>query len=159
MAALRHLDDPAIDARVGGHVGEIVVAQHHSAAARGDEPEITRSVVDLPAALAPTSATISRSRTSSETLGEGLEVAVEGVDALKPEQEMNSSPEIGVDDAPVLGDRGRGPLGDPLAVVEHHDTVGEAHHGGHDVLDHEHREPVGVQALDQRDHRREAPWG
>src|SRR5882724_3562040 len=54
--------------------------------------------------------------------------------------------------AAVARDELRGAFGDLLAVVEHHDALGQPHHGRHDVLDDDQPEPFRVERADQRDH-------
>src|SRR4051794_7151948 len=56
-------------------------------------------------------------------------------------------PEVGLDDALVLAHFLRQPLGDLLAVVEHGDPLGHAHHDLHVVLDQKDRESALVAEL------------
>src|SRR5437867_2124728 len=48
--------------------------------------------------------------------------------------------EVRLDDARIVGDLARPPLGDLLAVVQHDDAIHHAHERGHDVLDPDDRD-------------------
>ena len=77
-----------------------------------------------------------------------LDVAVVGVDVLDLEQRHQPVAawvaEVGLDDAVVVADLLGQPLGDLLAVVEHGDVLGHAHHDLHVVLDQEDGQPALV---------------
>ena len=47
--------------------------------------------------------------------------------------------------------RGRRALGDPLAGIHHEDVVVQGANGLHDVLDHEDRDALAADLVDQRD--------
>ena len=72
----------------------------------GSSPEIARSVVVLPAPLPPISATVSPARTSSETRRDRDQVAVAGLDPVKPE-ERGHTPRRGRPRRPAGGWRRR----------------------------------------------------
>src|SRR5262245_22681949 len=125
-------------------------------------PEITRISVVLPAPLGPTTATASPAATRRSTsqsavnwpypavmpASSSIGSAAAGGVALTParggatvrplpggSREHDLLAEVGLDDPRVLGHLARRPLGDLLAVVEHHHAVDHAHERGHDVLD------------------------
>ena len=93
---------------------------------------------------------------------ERLDVAVEGMDLVDLEQRHQTAPsdacgravllaEVGLDHARVVAHRRRVALGDLLAVVEHRDLLGDAHHDLHVVLDEQDGEaPLVAQALHER---------
>src|SRR5262245_13195370 len=104
-------------------------------------PERLRSSVLLPAALAPTTATISplaTARLTSRRMWTSPYQAFTPVASSKGELLA----EVGVDHPAVAHDVGGGALGDLLAVVQDDDALGYAHDHGHHVLDHEQRHPL-----------------
>ena len=107
----------------------------------GVRPEIERSVVDLPAPLEPIRVTTSPSLDVERDPLQRLDRAVMGVDLLDLQQcHQCLLPEVRLDHARVGPDLGRWPLRDLLAVVEHRDPLGDAHHDLHVVLDQQDRE-------------------
>src|SRR5438128_8297050 len=108
----------------------------------GSRLETARSAVVLPAPLAPTSETIwpwpTRRLTSCSTRAS----------PYATERFCTSSKRVGLaqvrlDHARVVDEALRGALGDDLAVVQHHDPRGEAHHGFQHVLDDQHAHAAG----------------
>ena len=103
-----------------------------------------RSVVVLPAPLAPSSAVMPPSR----------DVEVDAVQhlrrrrsrACRPRTSSSASaisscaPQVGADHVRVALHLGRRALGDLAAEVQRHDLVGDAHHQAHVVLDQQHGE-------------------
>src|SRR6266545_87379 len=59
--------------------------------------------------------------------------------------------EVCLDDARVVGDVGRVPLGDLATVVKDDDAVGHAHHRLHDMFDHDYRDVTTADLTDQLD--------
>src|SRR6266545_1171109 len=59
---------------------------------------------------------------------------------------------VGLDDPAVGGDGAWRTLSDLLAERQHHDAVGERHHGAHVVLDEQHGHSARVDGADQPDH-------
>src|SRR5262249_15836116 len=114
-------------------------------------PEITRRVVVLPAALAPTRARISPSSTSTLTPSTPCRSPSKASMPSSVSKDDLLS-EIGVDHATIFGDGLRRALGDLLPVVEDHDALGQPHHGRHDVLDDDEPESLRVEGADEGDH-------
>src|SRR5438876_9489206 len=114
-------------------------------------PERLSSSVLLPAALAPTTATISPAATSRLT---SRRMWTSPYQAFTPAASSKGEvlSEVGVDDPTVAHDLGGRALGDLLAVVEHDDPLGHAHDHGHHVLDHEQRHPLGVKIPEKGHH-------
>ena len=114
---------------------------------------MARSMVVLPAPLAPTTESVSPSSTVERHAAERGQVAVRHLDVRSSRRLMTASllAEIGLDDAPVAGDLGGRPLGELLAVVQHDEPVGERHDRLHHVLDDEQAHAGGVHAADERD--------
>src|SRR3990167_5163266 len=90
--------------------------------------------VVLPAPLGPTTATSSPSPTVSET---SHRAGASPYPTCRPSASSIGFPEIGGHDLRLPDDVARPALGDQLAVVQHHDPVGQVDHGPHDVLDEE----------------------
>src|ERR1700751_2626726 len=112
-------------------------------------PEIARSVVLLPAPLAPSRPTASPSPISIETL---LMAGTEPQRALTPEslsmrasaRRMHVGAEIRADHLRIFHDFLRRAFRDLLAVVEHDDMLGDRHDGAHHMLDdHDGQPPCG----------------
>src|SRR6266511_41459 len=59
--------------------------------------------------------------------------------------------EVCLDDARVVGDVGRVPIGDLATVVKDDDAVGHAHHRLHDMFDHDYRDVTTADLTDQLD--------
>src|SRR5260370_962185 len=114
-------------------------------------PERLSSSVLLPAAFAPTTATISPAATSRLT-SRRMWTSPYQAFTLAASSKGEIFPEVGVDHPAVLHDVGRRPLGDLFPVVQDDDPLGDAHDHGHHVLDHEKRHPLGVQGLQKADH-------
>src|SRR5215208_1486295 len=113
-------------------------------------PEIARSVVVLPAPLAPSSATISPSFTSSETPCSAL-TGPYRASTLRSSSSGIFLAEVGLDDGGVRAHLGGCPLGDLAAEIEDVHAVGDRHHEVHVVLDEQDGERVLLaEALDQQ---------
>src|SRR5918994_681884 len=108
-----------------------------------------RSVVDLPAPLEPISVTTSPSSTCSVTpLSASMEPYAVTISSTSSSGIRSPLlPEVGLDDLRVVAHLHRLALGDLLAVVEHRDLLGDAHHHLHVVLDEEDRDPLVVAQL------------
>src|SRR5213593_1920554 len=119
--------------------------------ARGSTPEMAISSVLLPAALAPTTATICPEPTANDT---SQRTRTSPYQALRPTASSKQVllAEIGLDDAGMASDRRRRTLGDLLAVVEDEDARRDLHDNSHDVLDHQQREAPGAEAAQELDH-------
>src|SRR5437870_1883809 len=111
---------------------------------RASTPDRLSSSVLLPAALAPTTATISLAPTVRLT---SRRTWTSPYHALTPaaSSKVEFLAEVGIDDAAVADDVGGRPLGDLLAVMQDDHPLGHAHDDGHDVLDHEQRHALGVE--------------
>src|SRR3989304_6213699 len=90
--------------------------------------------VVLPAPLGPTTAT-----SPPRPTGGGMSPRGGGspYPTCRPSASSISLPEIGGHDLRLPDDVAGPALGDELAVVQHHDPVGQVDHGPHDVLDEE----------------------
>src|SRR5690606_20974269 len=108
-------------------------------------PEITFSVVDLPAPLAPSSATIWPRGTASDTSC--------SAEILPYEAEMDSTDsrgsvmvasftQIRLDHALVVADLGGRALGDLVPERHHRNAIRNRHDQLHDVLDQQHRDAL-----------------
>src|SRR5512133_1332145 len=117
-------------------------------------PEMVFSVVDFPAAFPPTRATISPSSTSSDIPWRTWRSPYATSISRTLSKEVLLS-QVCLDHPLVLRDfRGR-PLGDLLAVVQDDYPLGYIHSRGHDVLDHDQRDPAVPQPLDDAQHLHE----
>src|SRR5690242_16501734 len=96
----------------------------------------------LPFPLVPSSATVSPSRTSIDT-------PCSTRTAPYPASTSRTTillAKVGLLHGGVADDLVRRALCDALARVQHDDALGAAHHGAHDVLDHDDRDALGVEA-------------
>src|SRR5215467_4312337 len=113
-------------------------------------PETARSVVVLPAPLAPSSATMLPSLTFSEIPCSALMDPYEAWTSVSSSSAISLGPQIGIDDGRVLPYFAWSTFSDLAAEVQHHDPVGDVHHQIHMVLDHEQRQAeLPVYAADQ----------
>src|SRR2546422_2697893 len=120
--------------------------------ARASTPEMAMRSVLLPAALAPTTATISPRPTTNDT---SQRTRISPYQALSPTVSSCKQillAEVRLDHAGIAGHRRRRALGDLLAVVENQDAPRDPHDDGHDVLDHQERDAPGVQPAEELDH-------
>src|SRR5919197_4030484 len=117
-------------------------------------PETARSVVDWPLPFAPSSVTISPSRTLSDTPSSACRCPYETARASTSSSSAIRGAKIRVDDGRVGGDLAWATIGDLSPVVQHHHAVGEPHDEIHVVLDDDQRQPQLVaQAGDDVDER------
>src|SRR4029453_3732562 len=113
------------------------------AAARTD-PEMALSRVVLPAPLGPTMVTNSPSLTSSETSSRAWRPAYA---TLRPEIRRMSVrvpgeptlAQVRLDDGGVAGHVAGQALGEPAALLQHHEAIGDLHEGLDGVLDDDDR--------------------
>src|SRR5215510_6308772 len=113
-------------------------------------PEMVRNRVDLPAPLAPMSATTSPSLTSRLT-PRNARMAPYPTCTLST-RSMGSlvlGAKVGFDDALISLDRLRRAFGDLLPEVQHRDDVRDLHDHRHIVLDQQDRLAEGPHSLDQ----------
>src|SRR6266480_4521321 len=99
-------------------------------------PEIALNRVVLPAPFGPTMETNWRSPTDSETSHSAVNPPYATV--ISSSSSTGCRPflaEIGLDHALLVGDLARPASHQDSAVVEHHQSAGEPHHGAHRVLD------------------------
>src|SRR6516164_9274991 len=87
------------------------------------------------------------SRTSSNACGSSRETLI----AAWPLAVVIWHSQVGGDDRWVFTDRRRYAVGDLPTELQHHDTVGDAHHQPHVVLDQQYGVPVVPDLLDQFD--------
>src|SRR5205814_4517648 len=120
-----------------------------------------RSVVDLPLPLAPSSVTISPSRTLSDTPSsarrcpyETLSPSISSIATLAGTSRILRAAEVRLDHRRVGGDLARLALGDLAPVVQDDHAVGDAHDQVHVVLDHDQRQPQLVAQADDEVHER-----
>ena len=120
-------------------------------------PDSARISVDLPAPLAPSTATSSPFSTSKIDIADHIEGAVAGAQPLGGEQSVTRGrqrllavargvqllAQIGLEHERVAGDLGRRSFGDLLAGVEHDDVIGDGHDELHVVLDQQHPDACG----------------
>src|SRR5439155_18600734 len=109
---------------------------------------MARSAVDLPLPLAPSSVTISPSRTRSDTPSRArrcpyqtLSPSISSIATSACTSRILRAAEIRVDHRRVDGDLTRLAFGDLAPVVQDDDAVGDAHDQVHVVLDHDQRQP------------------
>src|SRR5512138_366418 len=114
-------------------------------------PEIVLIVVLLPAALAPTRATISPSSTATDIPWSTRTSPYATSMPLTSSKEVLLS-QVGVHHPLVRRHLFRAALGDLLAVVEHEDPLGDGHDGRHDVLDHQEGDAAASDALERFEH-------
>src|SRR6185437_2231103 len=106
----------------------------------GRRPMTVFNSVLLPAPLAPISATISPAPTVSET---PCSTFVRPWPLATPSSSSSAdmlASQIGLDDARIAAHHVARPFGHFLAVIHHHDVIGEAHDEAHVVLDQKHRD-------------------
>src|SRR5687768_9418911 len=109
----------------------------------GTVPDTALKSVVLPAPLGPTIATNLPASTESETSASAFSPPY---DTLSPSMRSTRHPslaEIGLDHLCIGRYRFRAAGGEERAVVEHEQTLGEAHHGFHRVLDDDDGETGG----------------
>src|SRR5215470_20404238 len=111
-------------------------------------PEIARTVVLLPAPLAPKRQTSSPWSTRSETPWSTSTAPYATRTSSSVSKDL-VRPEVGPDHLGVPLDRAGRALGDRAAIVEHDDAVAEPHDQVHVVLDQEHAQPARADALDE----------
>src|SRR5258708_31894455 len=126
---------------------------------------MARSVVDLPLPLAPSSVTISPSRTLSDTPSSARRCPYA---TLSSSISSNATPagtsrllraaEERLDHRRGGGDLVRLALGDLAPVVQDDHAIGDAHDQVHVVLDHDQRQPQLAAQPDDEAHER-APFG
>ena len=138
-------------------------------------PLIVRSVVVLPAPLLPMSATISPSRTTSDTLLQRVDASVEDVDLAQLDDRRRVRRRGGAVAVPAhegvahavrissfapvprYASMTRGSfrtsagttLGDLLAVIQHDDAIAHLHDEAHVVLDEKYRQSLVAKAGDE----------
>src|SRR5205814_5777274 len=96
----------------------------------------------LPLPLVPSSATVSPSRTSRDTPCSTRTAPY----PASTSRTTSLLAKVGLLHGRVPHDLLRRAFGDAFARVEHHDALGEAHHGPHDVLDHDDRDALRAQS-------------
>src|ERR1700751_3700389 len=148
---------PSSGMRYGGSVLRSVPAKVTLPVDSFTRPEIARSVVLLPAPLAPSRPTASPALMLMET----WEIAgTEPYAALMPlsssmgasaRWRMYMGPEIGADDLRIFHDLLGRAFRDLLAMVEHDDMPRHRHDRAHQVFDDDDGEPPLRQLADQRD--------
>src|SRR5919198_945681 len=111
--------------------------------------------VVLPAPLGPTTQTSSRSPTRSDT-SESAGAAPYAT-RKRSTLSMRGSEIYGRNFGP-LHDVVRRALGDDPAVVEHHDSLGELHYHGHDVLDEDHGRSLAADSAHEADRFVDFGW-
>src|SRR5690606_30005616 len=102
---------------------------------------MVRSVVVLPAPLAPTNATISPSPRCRSTSCR-MRIRPYPAHTFSRVSMRGLLTEVGVDDAGIAGDVLGGAGGQHTSLVEDEHTVGQPHHRGHDVFDEQQRHTV-----------------
>src|SRR3978361_1121873 len=115
----------------------------------GRIPEIERSVVLLPAPLAPISATSWPCLIDSEMPLMASPLPYRQTRSLISSTFSRSLPEIGPYHFRIALDRRRRPLGDDLAVVQNHDPVRHPHHHRHVMLDQQDGDAASTQPAEQ----------
>src|SRR6266542_4253569 len=118
-------------------------------------PKTVFSRVDLPAPLAPMMETMSPAWTRTETprsTSTSSYPARTSLSSRSGAPSPCSMAKVGLDDLRVSTDRRRRALGDLLAVVQHHDALGDVHHDLHVVLDEEDGLAPPVQSTDVLHH-------
>src|SRR2546429_4409980 len=122
---------------------------------------MARSAVDLPLPLAPSSVTISPSRTRSDTPSsarrcpyETLSPSISSIAILAGTSRILRAAEVRLDDLRIGGDLARLALGDLAPVVQDDHAVGDAHDQVHVVLDHDQRQPQLAAQVDDEVHER-----
>src|SRR5260370_39063008 len=122
---------------------------------------MARSVADLPLPLAPSSVTISPSRTLSDTPSSArrcpyatLSSSISSIATSAATSRILGAAEVRLDHRRVGGDLARLALGDLAPVVQDDHAVGDAHDQVHVVLDHDQRQPQLVAQADDEVHER-----